>query len=105
MVTSSAEPSSRFRGPRRRMTLVVWHKHLVSAAEAIFKNFRLRFSHLNAKGITCGGFSTILRGVAIALNILGRWFIDNLMSLFFSPLANMSLLLVIVSLVLGLEHH
>ena len=71
MIAPAAKSSSRSRGSRCTLAVVVRHKHFVSAAEAILEDLGLGLSHLDAEGIAGGRLSTILRGIAIALDILG----------------------------------
>ena len=60
MVAASTEPvtscaRSNIRG------FIIWHKHFIGAAEAIFKYLRLSLSHFNAESIACGRLPTVLR--------------------------------------------
>ena len=104
MIAPAAKSSSRSRGSRRTLAVVVRHKHFVCAAEAILEDLGLGLSHLDAEGIAGGRLSTILRGIAIALDILGRLLLVLHLgrSLVVSKRAG---LMFDVSFVFGFEHH
>ena len=84
MVASAAEPVTS--SPRSYILsgwVIIWHKHFIGTAEAIFEYLRLCLSHFNTESITCCRLSTVLRRISIALivNLLLLWWLLNRLSI------------------------